>query len=236
MLGKTLVATVMLVAATAGAQVAGGALEGMAQAGPDQRVECTSPAGAPVTLDGSASRGNGTNDSLSSYEWFERYNASGQTLLATGAVAHVTLPLGTHVVTLRVTNATNETDTDDVVVEIVDTVAPTIEATPSVTTIGPPNHKLASVHVDVRVHDACDAHPGFVLSAVSSDEADDGTGDGHTTGDVQGASLGTPDADVQLRAERAGPGDGRAYALTYTTRDASGNAASAVVTIGVPHG
>jgi len=62
-----------------------------------------------------------------------------------------------------------------------------------------------------------------------------GSGDGNTTGDVQDASSGTPDTSVLLRAERSSEGAGRRYTLTYAVTDASGNAASALGVVTVPH-
>jgi hypothetical protein len=47
--------------------------------------------------------------------------------------------------------------------------------------------------------------------------------------------IGTEDYEFQLRAERAGKGDGRVYTITYTATDASGNSANASATVVVPH-
>jgi hypothetical protein len=75
-----------------------------------------------------------------------------------------------------------------------------------------------------------------MVSATSS-EPDDapGSGDGNTTGDIQDASIGEPDPTILLRAERSGDGSGRVYTLTYVARDASGNMASALGIVTVPH-
>jgi hypothetical protein len=90
----------------------------VADAGTDQTVEC---AGAltPVTLDGTASTpGSGT---ITSYDWKE-----GVTTLGSGATLNVSLPAGSHTITLTVTDTGGGTDTDDVVININDTMAPTI--------------------------------------------------------------------------------------------------------------
>ncbi len=86
----------------------------VANAGPDQTVEC---AGAltPVSLDGTASTGGGTL----SYSWKE-----GATNLGTGAMLNVGLPLGPHTITLTVTSSGGASDDDDVLVTIADTTAP----------------------------------------------------------------------------------------------------------------
>lgn len=90
----------------------------IADAGPDQTVEC---AGAltPVTLNGTASTpGSGT---INSYTWKE-----GATTLGTGATLNVSLPAGLHTITLTVTDTGGCSDTDDVVINIVDTMPPVI--------------------------------------------------------------------------------------------------------------
>lgn len=201
-----------------------------ARAGEDFAVECTSPAGALVALDGSAST-PGENDTIASYTWTENGN-----VLATSPNATVQLPLGTHEITLTIVNATNETRTDNVTVVVRDTVAPTLTASVvGDATLWPPNHKLRDVEVAVSVSDLCTASPSFTLAGAASDEADDGRGDGHTADDLQGADIGTSDTTFTLRAERAGPGDGRTYTLTYEARDASVNVATSSVAFLVPH-
>src|SRR5688572_32237869 len=86
----------------------------------------------------------------------------------------------------------------------------------------------------VQVTDNC---PGvsFALTSVTSSEPDNGLGDGDTVGDIQNASIGTPDVDLSLRAERQGPGTGRIYKATYTATDASANEAQSSAVVVVPH-
>ncbi len=97
-------------------QKLGAAAPVVADAGPDQTVECTGSL-TPVTLDGTASTGGGTL----SYTWKE-----GATTLGTGATLMVSLPLGPHTITLTVTSSVGGSDDDTVAINIVDTVAPTI--------------------------------------------------------------------------------------------------------------
>jgi len=96
---------------------------------------------------------------------------------------------------------------------------------------------MVPVAAEWQVSDVCDPAAGATLTSVTSSEPDDapGTGDGNTTGDIQDATIGTPDATVLLRVERSGDGPGRVYTLTYVTRDASGNTASALGIVTVPH-
>jgi hypothetical protein len=73
------------------------------------------------------------------------------------------------------------------------------------------------------------------LVSITSNEPDNGTGDGDTTGDIQGASVGTADGTFALRAERSGSGGGRVYTIVYRATDASGNAGTATGYVRVPH-
>jgi hypothetical protein len=96
---------------------------------------------------------------------------------------------------------------------------------------------MVPVQAAWQVADACDPAAGVILASATSSEPDDasGLGDGGTTEDIQDASIGTPDASVLLRAERSADGAGRVYTLTYAARDASGNTASALGIVSVPH-
>jgi sugar lactone lactonase YvrE len=90
----------------------------VANAGADQTVECAGGT-TSVTLDGTASTpGSGT---ISSYTWKE-----GATTLGTGSTLAVSLPSGSHNITLTVMDTGGGSDSDDVVINIVDTTAPVI--------------------------------------------------------------------------------------------------------------
>jgi hypothetical protein len=201
----------------------------VAHAGDDQTGECP----GPVTLDASASTDAnstaGTNDDITSFEWF-----IGQTKIAEGEVANVNLPAGTHVVTLKVTDKAGATATDDLTVTLVDTKPPVVTLRMSPDRLWPPNHKMHDVQPIFDIRD-CDAAPKIELVSVTSSEPDNGLGDGNTTSDISGASLGTDDRLVQVRAERSGGGSGRVYTFTYRVTDSSGNATDATATVTVPH-
>ena len=96
---------------------------------------------------------------------------------------------------------------------------------------------MVDIVATVTVSDISDAAPTVVLTSVTSNEPDNdkGKGDGNTVNDIQGAEIGTEDYEFQLRAERAGKGEGRVYTIDYTATDASGNSASASATVVVPH-
>jgi tripartite motif-containing protein 71 len=97
-------------------QKLGAATAVVANAGTDQTVECAG-ATTSVTLDGTASTGSGTL----TYTWKE-----GTTVLGSGATLTVSLPFGPHTITLTVSSSGGGSADDDVLVTIVDTLAPTI--------------------------------------------------------------------------------------------------------------
>ena len=117
---------------------------------------------------------------------------------------------------------------------VVDTTPPELSVELSLTKIWPPNHKFVPITVTVSTSDICDPEPTLRLVSITSNEAANGTGDGNTLTDVDGASLGEADLQFQLRAERSGNGDGRVYTVTYEAVDDSGNATQrqASVTVG----
>jgi hypothetical protein len=205
----------------------------VADAGADVSIECASSSGTQVPLDG-------TGSSLGpdiTYLW----TATG---VAFDNPTNITptgiFPLGTTTVTLTVTETdpitqlqTSATDTVDVTIG--DTTPPVIALKLSPTTLWPPNHKLVKIKAEVVAVDACDPDPVVTLDSITSNEPDNGTGDGNTTDDIQGADLGTDDTLFLLRAERQGPCTGRVYTVTYSATDASGNSSPGAAQVTVPH-
>src|SRR6185369_2217266 len=122
----------------------------IANAGTDQTVECAGATTA-VNLDGSASTpGSGT---INSYSW-----AEGATPLGTGAMLTVHLATGTHTITLTVTDTGGGSDTDDVVVTVQDTQAPSISCPADVVVNLPLNSTATSMVVNypaVTATDSC---------------------------------------------------------------------------------
>jgi hypothetical protein len=209
-----------------------------ADAGTDATAECSSASGAAVTLAGSGSSDPnstpGTNDDIVLFEWFDDFGMTSQTLLGTGETLVVTLPLGSHTITLQVTDSFGETDTDEVILIIEDTTPPLITVGVTPDTLWPPNHMMVDITAMVVVTDACGT-PSVALTSATSNEADNGVEDGNTINDIQDVELGTPDFNFKLRAERAGGGNGRTYTAIYTATDAAGNAGSAAGFADVPH-
>jgi hypothetical protein len=145
--------------------------------------------------------------------------------------------LGTTTATLTGTADNGSSDSDSAAITVEDTLPPVVRLTAEPRVLWPPNHEMRAVSVRLRAHDRCADDPDLqvVLLRVTSDEPDNGTGDGNTTNDIQDASLGQDDRQVLLRAERAGNGDGRVYTLTYLVTDPSGNQTEAQTHVYVPH-
>lgn len=108
------------------------------------------------------------------------------------------------------------------------------EATPSVASIWPVNHKFVPVEV-LGVTDPDGDAVTITIDSIFQDEPVDTFGDGKFTPDGQG--VGTATAEV--RAERSGtakvPGDGRFYHLGFTATDAYGQTCTGSVAVSVPH-
>jgi DNA-binding beta-propeller fold protein YncE len=203
-------------------------------------VECDRHEGGLVSLDGTASAdpdsSAGTLDDIVAFDWVRDPGLQQERLLGSGPVLSVALPVGDNAVGLRVTDSQGESGTSAIIVTVRDTAAPalSLEAVPAV--LWPPNHALVPVRVGWLASDLCDPSPRVMLISATSSEPDDarGPGDGHTTGDVADTETGEPDGVLLLRAERAAPGPGRIYSLTYRVSDASGNSRETRSRVTVP--
>ena len=153
----------------------------VADAGTDQTVECAG-ATTSVTLDGTGST-PGTG-SINSYSW-----AEGATSLGTGSTLMVSLAKGSHTITLTVTDTGGGSDSDDVVVNIVDTTSPVITCPADVVVNLPLNSTATSMAVNypaVTATDGCSSSITVTSSPASGSvfpigtttvnaSADDGT-------------------------------------------------------------
>ncbi len=196
----------------------------VADAGFDETVECTDERRTAVLLDGSGSY-DPDGDPLD-YEW--TFDDGGRVL---GEQPTVLLPLGTYSITLTVDDGNGVSDDDEVMKSVEDTIPPAIQsltADPSV--LWPPNHTMRSVSVDVDSSDLCDRDPECWITGVTSNEPEDGLGDGETAPDW----VITGDLTVDLRAERSGKGSGRIYTLEIACGDACDNVSTATATVTVP--
>jgi hypothetical protein len=183
---------------------------------PPRTAECTSPAGTPVSL------GTATTSDICDLSPSLSSNAP------------PLFPLGTTAVIWSSTDASGNTGTATQLVNIVDTTPPTFTLSLSADTLWPPNHRMVRITANIVVTEACDPDPQVRLVSITSNEPDEGLGDGDMPNDVQEAAFGTDDREFLLRAERSGLGSGRVYTVTYEVRDGSGNFTTRVATVRVP--
>jgi predicted extracellular nuclease len=132
-------------------------------------------------------------------------------------------------------DAYRSSDHDPVIVGVTDNdsdvTPPTLEVSVSPDMLWPANHKYVEVTATVVATDNFDPSPTITLVSVTSNEPDDGLGDGDAPNDIVILN----DYTFQLRAERAGTGAGRVYTITYLATDACGNWTEASATVTVPH-
>src|SRR5262249_3458991 len=191
-------------------------------------VECTSPAGTQVILDGSASTDPENNIVL--FAW--RRNSRTGPEVGGDPVVHVTQSLGiTQPYLLAVVDALGQASEDETAVTVVDTPPPSIESvTASPARLWPVNHKMVPVTVTTAFADACGPATCSIAS-VTSNEPANGNGDGSTATDWQITGPNT----VDLRAERSGGGSGRVYTVTVSCTDPAGSASPGTATVAVAH-
>jgi hypothetical protein len=142
---------------------------------------------------------------------------------------------GSHTFQYRaIDRARNQEAAKSITVKI-DKTPPTVSCSANPTSIWPANHKMVNVTAAVSVTDPGSSQAGFVLVSVTSNEPDNGQGDGNTGADIQGFVVNTPDVAGQLRAERSGGGSGRVYTLTYKGSDVAGNSTTCNTSVTVAH-
>ena len=196
----------------------------VADAGPDQMVECGSPAGATVRLNGSGSF-DPDGDALT-YTWTNSFGT------AVGVQSDVFLSRGEHMVTLEVDDNNFGTDRDTVTISVVDTTPPAINLlTVDPGVLWPPNHNMVGVRLSVEASDVCDPQVDCRVIGVQSSEPEDSTGDGHTVPDWTI----TGHLEVLLRAEVTGKEAARVYTVAVACTDREGNTSATDGEIYVPH-
>lgn len=203
----------------------------VAGAGVDTTVECTSPDGATVTLDGSLST-TPPEAAPTLFTWSDGFGT------ANGEIVDVVLPLGTHDVRLDLEDTRGFTGTDNVQVTVVDTTPPVINSiTLTPDCLWPPNHKYVKFGLGdqlmVDATDVCDADVAVRIVDVVSSEPDTskGQGAGNTSNDVVFGSGG-----FCARSERSGKGgQDRIYTVTVEAMDDSGNLTMQTAEVRVAH-
>lgn len=102
-------------------------------------------------------------------------------------------------------------------------------AAPSVSELWPPNHQKVPVSI-AGVSDPDGDAIAISIDSIFQDEPVDDAGDGSTAPD--GAGIGSDTAEV--RAERAGGGNGRYYHISFTADDGNGGSCTGTVQVSVP--
>ena len=205
----------------------------LAQAGPDQTVECRSPTGAPVTLDGTTSS-DPDSDPLT-FRWTDSFGT------AQGPTPNVTLPLGAHTVTLTVEDGNGGSASDTVKITVADTKPPTATAALTRLATEKKNDKRRGergkeeddeedrrerddqnqFRVVAQAADLCDSHPA-VQAAINGVAVTDG----------QVVRLERDDDKKVRRKQGVLHIQAPNIVLTVSATDASGNAATTKATLG----
>jgi len=129
----------------------------LADAGPDQTLECASPDGTQVTLNGGGS--SDPDDDPLDYLWSSAVFGS-----ADGVSITRPFPIGSSSVLLTVTDDDGEQDDDSLLVTVRDTLAPDLTPPPDLTLTCASTGGTSADIGTATVTDACDAAP-----AVSND-------------------------------------------------------------------
>jgi hypothetical protein len=204
--------------------------------------EGTFQVNTPVTFAGQVSDYDGD---WVTYGWLDDAVVLGNGAVQTGAEGTpVDLPpltvsslgVGTHTITLRVSDGVNDPVSKSFPVRIIDTQAPTLAPVASQTLLWPPNHQMVQVLIAANASDNSGL-PVSLRAAIASNEPENGLGDGDVSPDwtVPAIDSAAGTISVQLRAERSGRGVGRQYTVTVTATDASRNASTANVKVLVAH-
>jgi hypothetical protein len=188
----------------------------------------------PATATITATAYNVEYDAQAHTALFSIAGVNGETGATVGTVAHNTTHtnVGTYSDSWSFTGAGNYANIGSTSITnmIKDTTAPSISSvTTNAPSLWPPNHKMVAITVSASATDLVGVTSLKVIS-VTSNEPDNGLGDGDTAGDT---SITGP-LSVSVRAERSGKGNGRTYTITVEARDAAGNASVKTCTVFVP--
>jgi hypothetical protein len=149
-----------------------------------------------------------------------------------------TFPLGSTAVSCTAIDSSNNASTCSFNVAVTDTTPPSVVVAGG-GQLWPPDHKYVTktlADCGIQINDQCQgvialgsANP--TITCVTSDEVENDPGDGNTKRDMIIVNATT----VQLREERSGTLDGRVYKIHFSVTDASGNVATGICPVTVPH-
>ena len=145
------------------------------------------------------------------------------------------LPLGSHFITLAVSDGINSI-ANSIQVDVVDNTVPTLSPKINTNLLWPPNHKMVDIVIQANAND--NSGGSITLSAeVSSNEPEEGLGYGDVSPDWTAIEIDqeTGIIKLQLRAERSGEGNGREYTILIDATDSSNNVTSTELKVVVPH-
>lgn len=138
--------------------------------------------------------------------------------------------------TFEFKDAAGNTGSAVATVSNIDKIAPTISIVLDNTSLWSPNHKMVTITAQVDADDNS-SDVSVYLTSITRNEPDFDPSliDDDVANDIQNANFGTHDLTFDLRAERAGSGNGRIYTVTYTAIDAAGNTTTSTAEVVVPH-
>jgi len=203
-----------------------------------QTITVIDPTPPTITLDGANPQYVECHTSYTELGATAHDNCSGDFAATPSGAVNVNTP-GSYTVTYNANDSAGNAATPVTRTVIVqDTIAPTITLNSYAPSMWPPNHKYSTFQLTQFVtaaSDSCDTTVNLnsvVIEKVTSDEIENGNGDGNTMNDI---IIAANCRSVQLRAEREGISDGRVYTITFRVTDASGNVGRATARVVVPH-
>lgn len=142
-------------------------------------------------------------------------------------------PKGTTTITWRATDDEGNYSECQQTVTVNDDEAPVINFNGQTPSLWPPNHSyhtFSTSNFVTSVSDNCDSLSvsSVYVTKITSDENENGNGDGNTLNDIVIAS---DCKSFQLRAEREGSGNGRVYTIFFKVVDSSGNVGTGTATV-----
>ncbi len=146
-------------------------------------------------------------------------------------------PVGTTTETYLATDGAGNTSSCSINITVIDNELPVITLSQEKSNKWPPNHKAFTIDIDDYIESVTDNCPGvtiddIIIDEVTSDEPNNGTGDGNTDDDIV---IGTDCRQVDLLAERSGNGNGRVYTVHLAVMDTHDNIGTTSFRVEIAH-